>query len=138
MLALCLLLSLMTACANKSSLEKRTSLKEPVVLNENQLNQQEAWNNLKEVYFNDINKENITFDDSGNIKIVIASWQQCFGDETQERLGETVVFLDGEEDNFYNFGCFKEYFNKDGTLFATQTQAWYKVDVNTGTVEQGP
>lgn len=119
-------------------IEEASSFISTSIAENHKLDQEEAWNKLKLVYFADIEKEDIKYDETGNIHVVVASWNQCFENETKERFGETVVFYDGEEQDFYNFGCYKEYYNSNGTLFATQTQGWYKVNVYTGEVKLGP
>lgn len=113
---------------------EETSAFKDLALEDKKIGQEEAWKKLKASSFADVKDEKIEYDAKGNIRIIIATWKGIFGDETKERYGQTVVSYDSEEADNYNFACYKEFNEEDGSIFATQTQGWYKVNAYTGSV----
>uniref|UniRef100_UPI00405705A1 YARHG domain-containing protein n=1 Tax=Acetatifactor sp. TaxID=1872090 RepID=UPI00405705A1 len=100
---------------------------------------EEAWKLLKENYthLRDAELEEISYDDNGNMQIVIGRGYWPWSDEEVDRYCESLVFFDTEEDSCYLFGHHYVYYEEDEEIvFATQTKGWFEVDFYTGEVSR--
>lgn len=98
---------------------------------------EEAWGCLKKNYtfFETAEMEEISYDDRGNMQILIGRGYWSWSDEEFDRLCESLVFYNTEEDSRYLFGHHYVYYEEDEeTVFATQTKGWYAVNYYTGEV----
>lgn len=90
-----------------------------------------AWEYLREAYFSSCELEEIRYDE--DFQVVIGRFEMAFGDETEERPCESIVFLDDVEEDCYHFGHYIVFYDGD-TVYATQTRGWYQVNRYTGEV----
>lgn len=100
---------------------------------------EEAWGCLKKNYtfFETAEMEEISYDDYGNMQIVIGKAYWPWSDEEFDRFCESLVFYNTEEDSCYLFGHHYVYYEEDEeTVFATQTKGWYAVNYYTGEVSR--
>lgn len=100
---------------------------------------EEAWGCLKKNYtfFETAEMEEISYDDRGNMQILIGRGYWSWSDEEFDRLCESLVFYNTEEDSRYLFGHHYVYYEEDEeTVFATQTKGWYAVNYYTGEVSR--
>lgn len=91
-----------------------------------------AWECLKGVYFPECEPEEIIYDEeSDEFEVVISRSEMEFGDEDEARPCESIVFLDGVDEDYYTFGYYNVFYDGDA-VYATQTKGWYQVDRHTG------
>ncbi len=87
---------------------------------------------LNKYFSNDLQEKNY---DDGKLSVVLSRWERPWGDEVNNRYGETKLFYDSVTDAEYLFGCYRIYYEQDQkTVFATQTMGWYHVNCETGEV----